>query len=235
MDYVYKKRLEGVSPHELAKELYGEVNRKTLQRIYNLFLKAKKKYGIPRNVIWDDRTGEAIDVDTGEVITAVNLEENPFIKHSKLVHHQAPFLGAYRNIRQLKSSLNRIDEEAENIMEKVDDILGHLGLAHESIIRQEAINLIYRSREKLSKLVIESKKGTKGKLRTAIAVTAVILSYLIHNPAEVQNVIETVDFLREFEHGFKWSDVAEVSQLFDLTPELSARLISSVLMYIINK
>ena len=137
-------RKAGLSAQEIAIRVYGSDSRKYRMRVHRIVYLYGKRMGLlskNRNVK-DDVRGETTDSD-GLVVRERGLGES-FITHSKPVSHSNPFLGAYRNIRQLKASLKRKDARAVNVMSFVDRFLGPLNLSHESVVREEAMYLARR-------------------------------------------------------------------------------------------
>ena len=134
----------GLTPKEIAIRVYGGDSRKYRMRVHRIVYLYGKRMGLlsENKNVKDDVRGETIGSD-GLVVRERGLGDS-FITHSRPVTQSNPFLGAYRNIRQLKASLKREDVRAVNVMSYVDRFLGPLNLSHESMVREDAMYLARR-------------------------------------------------------------------------------------------
>ncbi len=117
-----------------------------------------------------------------------------FITHSRPINHSNPFLGAYRNIRQLKASLSREGVRAVNTMSYVDRFLGPLNLPHESVVREEA-------------MLLARKYAGKGGVKE-VAAAACLAAVLRLRPGQAGFLVEVLHV-----HGVK---VLNISLLADM-------------------
>jgi hypothetical protein len=135
----------GLSAREIAEEVYGDGSYKYRQRVWNiLYLYGKRLGMLDYTRVTDDYRGEVIDPESGLVLAEREIGES-FIPHSKPVSPNAPFLGAYYSMRQLKASLSRDKVREVEVMSWVDKFLGPLGYGHDSLVRADAMLIARRN------------------------------------------------------------------------------------------
>ena len=169
----------GLSPKEIAVKVYGSDSRRARQRVHNIIYLYGRRLGLLKEVRprEDAVRGEVVDASSGLVLRSKGLGE-VFVEHSRPVTNSDPYLGSYRNMRQLKASLKRGDVRAVNAMGFVDRFLGPLNVPHESVVREDA-------------MLLARKFSSSGKPKE-VGAAASFASVLLHRPGDAALLAEVL-------------------------------------------
>jgi len=126
----------GKSLGEIAERVYGSDNYKNRVKVSKILYLYGKRFGLLSSVVFNDKTGEYVDKESGEVIEETITNE--YFYSNSLPTPPQTLLGGYRNIVQLKASLNRKELRTYKLIERVGKLLSHLGIRRESIVKQTA-------------------------------------------------------------------------------------------------
>lgn len=165
--------MRGFSARDIAKAVYGSDDIRMRRRVYRMLWYAKVTGKL--STVSDYRTGDVV-LD-GVVVREREVGET-FINHSHPVTNAAPFLGSYRNMRQLKASLRRDEVRAVNVMSVVDRLLGPLDISHDSVVREEA-------------MLLARKFASRGRVRE-VASAAVFTAVVHYRPGFVRELVEVL-------------------------------------------
>ena len=172
----------GFSINEIAERVYGEDNYRNRQRVrMTIYLYGKRLGLLKGNIVYDRFRGEFIESQSGLVVERELRAD--FVEHSCPVPPQAPFLGGYSNVVQLKASLSREDMVVYRALEYVDSFLALIhGLSRESVIRQSACLLVRGNRSLIKK------KGAK-----VVAAACVAASVAYHAPRRLSEFLVIIE------------------------------------------